>query len=46
MTARCKPNRPSPLSVPIIGDGVDKTSTRAMLTLRNELLPATIGKVA
>ena len=33
------------ISVPIIGDGDGKTSTRAMLTLRNQLLPATIGKV-
>ncbi len=34
------------ISVPIMGDGVDKTSTRALLTLRNQLLPATIGKLA
>jgi uncharacterized membrane protein YdfJ with MMPL/SSD domain len=33
------------ISVPIIGDGVDNTSTRALLTLRNQLLPQTIGKI-
>jgi uncharacterized membrane protein YdfJ with MMPL/SSD domain len=31
------------ISVPVIGDGVDKTSTTAMLTLRTQLLPPTIG---
>ena len=34
------------ISVPIIGDGVNKTSTHALLTLRNQLLPATIGTLA
>jgi RND superfamily putative drug exporter len=33
------------ISVPIIGDGDNNTSTRAMLTLRNQLLPTTIGKI-
>jgi RND superfamily putative drug exporter len=33
------------ISVPIIGGGVDKTSTRALFALRNQLLPATIGKI-
>jgi RND superfamily putative drug exporter len=33
------------ISVPIIGDSVDKTSTRALLTVRNQLLPPTIGKI-
>jgi uncharacterized membrane protein YdfJ with MMPL/SSD domain len=34
------------ISIPIIGGGVDKTSTSALLALRHELLPATIGKLA
>ncbi|HET7380293.1 MAG TPA: MMPL family transporter [Gaiellales bacterium] len=34
------------ISIPIIGDGVNNTSTRALLTVRNELLPATIGTLA
>ncbi len=34
------------ISIPIIGDGVNKTSTRASLTLRNDLLPATVGTLA
>jgi RND superfamily putative drug exporter len=33
------------ISVPIIGDGVNKTSTRALLTVRNQLLPPTIGQI-
>jgi RND superfamily putative drug exporter len=31
--------------VPLAGNGSDSTSTRAMLTLRNQVLPATIGRV-
>jgi uncharacterized membrane protein YdfJ with MMPL/SSD domain len=34
------------ISIPLPGDGTDGTSTHALLTLRNELLPATIGQVA
>jgi uncharacterized membrane protein YdfJ with MMPL/SSD domain len=34
------------ISIPINGDGTDKASTRALLTLRNQLLPATIGNLA
>jgi RND superfamily putative drug exporter len=34
------------LTVPLPGNGTDGTSTRALLTLRGQLLPATIGKVA
>jgi uncharacterized membrane protein YdfJ with MMPL/SSD domain len=30
--------------VPLNGNGVDQTSNRALLTLRNEVLPATLGK--
>ena len=33
------------VSVPLPGSGTDGTSTRALLTLRNHLLPATIGHV-
>jgi RND superfamily putative drug exporter len=33
------------ITLPLPGSGVDNTSTRALLTLRNQLLPATIGKV-
>jgi RND superfamily putative drug exporter len=33
------------ITVPIIGNGVDSTSTRALLTLRNQLLPQTIGRI-
>jgi uncharacterized membrane protein YdfJ with MMPL/SSD domain len=35
----------SRISLPLPGNGVDATSTKALLTLRNELLPATIGAV-
>jgi RND superfamily putative drug exporter len=34
------------LTVPLPGNGTDGTSTRALLTLRGQLLPATIGHVA
>ncbi len=34
------------LSIPFPGNGTDGTSTHALLTLRNQLLPATIGHVA
>ena len=34
------------ISVPIIGDGVNTTSTEALRTLRTQLLPATIGQIA
>jgi uncharacterized membrane protein YdfJ with MMPL/SSD domain len=33
------------ISIPLPGSGVDGTSTHALLTLRNRLLPATIGHV-
>ncbi len=33
------------LSVPLAGDGTDATSDRALLTLRDRVLPATFGKV-
>jgi uncharacterized membrane protein YdfJ with MMPL/SSD domain len=33
------------VTIPLPGSGVDNTSTKALLTLRNQLLPATIGKV-
>jgi RND superfamily putative drug exporter len=31
--------------VPLPGNGVDTTSTNALLTLRNQLLPQTIGRL-
>lgn len=34
------------IEIPLNGNGVDKTSTRALGVLRNDLLPATIGQVA
>jgi uncharacterized membrane protein YdfJ with MMPL/SSD domain len=34
------------VSVPLPGSGTDALSTRALLTLRNQLLPATVGHVA
>jgi uncharacterized membrane protein YdfJ with MMPL/SSD domain len=33
------------LTLPLPGNGTDGTSTRALLTLRNQLLPTTIGKL-
>ena len=33
------------VTIPLPGSGVDNTSTQALLTLRNQLLPATIGQV-
>jgi uncharacterized membrane protein YdfJ with MMPL/SSD domain len=33
------------ISIPLAGSGTDATSTKAMLTLRNRLLPETIGHV-
>jgi len=33
------------ITIPFPGSGVDGTSTKALLTLRNQLLPATIGHV-
>jgi uncharacterized membrane protein YdfJ with MMPL/SSD domain len=33
------------ISIPLAGSGTDATSTNALLTLRNRLLPATIGNV-
>jgi uncharacterized membrane protein YdfJ with MMPL/SSD domain len=33
------------ITVPLPGNGTDGTSTRALLTLRGQLLPATIGKL-
>jgi RND superfamily putative drug exporter len=33
------------ITVPLPGSGVDGTSTKALLTLRNQLLPSTIGHV-
>jgi RND superfamily putative drug exporter len=33
------------ITIPLPGSGVDATSTKALLTLRHQLLPATIGKV-
>jgi uncharacterized membrane protein YdfJ with MMPL/SSD domain len=33
------------ISIPLPGGGEDTTSTKALLTLRNHLLPATIGRV-
>ncbi|MDX6437190.1 MAG: hypothetical protein QOK34_2024, partial [Gaiellaceae bacterium] len=33
------------VSIPLAGKGVDETSSRALATLRNTLLPATIGTV-
>jgi uncharacterized membrane protein YdfJ with MMPL/SSD domain len=34
------------ISIPIVGDGTNSTSTAALATLRNDILPATIGKVS
>jgi uncharacterized membrane protein YdfJ with MMPL/SSD domain len=34
------------ITIPLPGNGTDGTSTHALLTLRNQLLPATIGHVA
>jgi RND superfamily putative drug exporter len=34
------------VTLPLPGNGSDATSTKALLTLRDQLLPATIGKVA
>jgi RND superfamily putative drug exporter len=33
------------ISIPLPGSGTDATSTKALLTLRNRLLPATIGQL-
>jgi RND superfamily putative drug exporter len=33
------------ITIPLPGSGTDATSTKALLTLRNHLLPATIGEV-
>jgi RND superfamily putative drug exporter len=33
------------IQIPLPGSGTDNTSTRALLTLRGQLLPATIGKL-
>ena len=33
------------VTLPLPGNGVDAASTKALLTLRNQLLPATIGRV-
>jgi RND superfamily putative drug exporter len=33
------------ISIPLAGSGTDATSTKALLTLRNRLLPETIGQV-
>jgi RND superfamily putative drug exporter len=33
------------VTIPLVGSGVDKTSNDALATLRNDILPATIGKV-
>jgi uncharacterized membrane protein YdfJ with MMPL/SSD domain len=33
------------VTIPLPGSGTDATSTKALLTLRNQLLPATIGKL-
>jgi putative drug exporter of the RND superfamily len=33
------------VSVPLAGQGTDTTSNNALLTLRNQILPATVGKV-
>src|SRR5262249_42240875 len=33
------------ITIPLPGSGTDGTSTTALLTLRNQLLPTTIGKV-
>ena len=34
------------ISIPLAGDGTDKVSNAALATLRNEVLPATVGKVS
>ena len=34
------------VAVPLVGDGTDTVSNDALETLRNEILPATVGKVA
>jgi RND superfamily putative drug exporter len=34
------------ITIPLPGNGTDGTSTHALLTLRNQLLPATVGHVA
>jgi uncharacterized membrane protein YdfJ with MMPL/SSD domain len=39
------PHTVARVTLPLPGNGVDSTSTRALLALRNELLPATIGTV-
>jgi RND superfamily putative drug exporter len=33
------------VTIPLVGSGVDSTSNNAVKTLRNDILPATIGKV-
>ena len=33
------------MTIPLVGSGVDATSNEALKTLRNDILPATIGKV-
>jgi predicted RND superfamily exporter protein len=33
------------IQIPLPGSGTDSTSTNALLTLRNQLLPQTVGKV-
>jgi uncharacterized membrane protein YdfJ with MMPL/SSD domain len=33
------------VTIPLPGNGVDASSTKALLTLRNQLLPATVGRV-
>jgi uncharacterized membrane protein YdfJ with MMPL/SSD domain len=33
------------VTIPLVGNGVDEASNDALATLRNEILPATIGKV-
>ena len=34
------------ITIPLPGNGTDTTSTKALLTLRNQLLPTTIGEVS
>ena len=34
------------ISIPLAGSGTDATSTKALLTLRNRLLPETIGQIS
>ncbi|MBV8217122.1 MAG: MMPL family transporter, partial [Solirubrobacterales bacterium] len=40
-----RPHTAAQISIPLPGSGTDATSTHALLTLRNQLLPATIGRV-